>query len=838
MSNRVLAAAAAILLVTAFAAADGPLTTALETTHPPVIDGVADDPCWLNRSPEDSFVRLKTGEPAASQTRFMAARDDANLYLFIACAEPNPDELKMNFTDHDDALWANDCVEIFLDPTNTRQEYAHIIVNPAGAIHDAWVVQGGLSHDATWESGAWVSCQVNQWNWTAEIAVPVGALKLAAGGSDIWGFNVAREKKTDPGELSAWAFTGRGFHDASRFGELSDMDLNYSRFMISTFRPALEKVRFDSAAARSLSGVLTIPTSVSGREARILQVRVTLQQAGQTRVDVAHRTETIPAGPSTLQVPIRLDEPGKYTCTLRLVDPETGTWVHMKQFDLDLDISPMEVTLTKPWYRNSIYSSCPVNEIVADVELLLEGEQWHEQAMDVTLTGPSGAAVFHAQQHFSSQGTSVVAVPVHEISDGTCTLTISADIHGEILSRSLQIHKLPPADHEVCLDEDGQVLVDGEPFFPWGFMGAGPDERLAEAGYNLIHTYVARYSHRNDELMPWLDKCHELGLQVVMYPYPGKVGFHGYKGTPEFTDEDVAEIRAFVKKYKDHPALFGWYMCDEPRGQQWRDSLTRIADVVREVDPYHPTIALDNGANGLLGLQEIGDILWIDPYPGFGVKTGPHVPMGQKVVLALQDVFRGLEDTSKPLWIAPQAFSYAGDDPEKQKVERAPTYLEERSMTYMALVHYVDGVVYYAWAYAKRFPELRVGLLHGLSNEMQVLMPALLGGEDVGAETMCDPMDAIIHTRALRHEGNLYVIATNITPIECIGYVRAEALSGEYQVLSEGRTIGVSDDGTINDHFDGYATHIYTDRTDLPQMKTLEEIAAMIAGAKEAGTEQ
>ncbi|MFO7946130.1 MAG: sugar-binding protein [Armatimonadota bacterium] len=838
MCNRLLVLASAILLVTSVIAADTPVTRAIATTYPPVIDGIADDACWLNRSPEDSFVRLKTQEPAASQTRFMTARDASHLYIFAACDEPNPGELRMNFTDHDDALWANDCVEVFLDPTNNRQEYAHIIVNPAGAIHDSWVVQGGLSHDASWESGAWVSCQVNQWNWTAEIAIPLGALKLAAGGSDTWGFNVAREKKTEPRELSAWAFTGRGFHDASRFGELSGMDLDYSRFMISTSRPTLEEVRFDTPAAAALSGSLTIPTTVSGRDARTLQVHVTLQQAGKTPMGMEQTTETIPAGQSTLQVPIKLDEPGEYTCTLRLVDPETGTWVHMKKFDLDLDVSPLEVTLQKPWYRNSIYSTCPVNEIVADVKLLLRSEKWYEQVLDIALRDSSGEAFFEGKQHFSSQGTCVVAVPVHDMPDGTYTLKASTGVGGQTLSRSLKVHKLPPADHEVCLDQDGHVLVDGEPFFPWGFMGAGPDERLAEAGYNLIHTYVARYSHRDDRLMPWLDECHDLGLQVVMYPYPGKTGFHGYNGKPEFTDEEITEIRAFVEKYKDHPALFGWYMCDEPRGQQWRESLEMIAGVVRETDPYHPTIALDNGANGLLGLQQIGDILWIDPYPGFGVGTGPHVPMGQKVILAVDDVFRGLDDDTKPLWIAPQAFSYAGDDPEKQKVERAPTYLEERSMTYMALVHHVDGVVYYAWAYAKTFPELRVGLLRGLSKEMQVLMPALLDGEDVGGETMCEPTEAIIHTRAIRHDGNLCVIATNITPIECTGYVYSAGLSGEYQVLSEGRMVKVSGDGAIVDTFAPYATHIYTDQTDLPEMKTLTEIAAMIADAQEEGAEE
>jgi hypothetical protein len=117
---------------------------------------------------------------------------------------------------------------------------------------------------------------------------------------------------------------------------------------------------------------------------------------------------------------------------------------------------------------------------------------------------------------------------------------------------------------------------------------------------------------------------------------------------------------------------------------------------------------------------------------------------------------------------------------------------------------------------------------------MQILMPVLLEGEDVGGETMCEPEDGIIHTRAISYDGHIYVIACNMTEKPCKGYVRAKGIRGIMNVLSEDRTVEVSGDGAIDDQFDAYATHIYTTRTDLPELRSLDDIADMIAAAVKA----
>ena len=135
---------------------------------------------------------------------------------------------------------------------------------------------------------------------------------------------------------------------------------------------------------------------------------------------------------------------------------------------------------------------------------------------------------------------------------------------------------------------------------------------------------------------------------------------------------------------------------------------------------------------------------------------------------------------------------------------------EERTLTYLAAI------------------------TEALAEEMRRDGDVLVMGEDVGGETMCEPEDGIIHTRSISHEGHIYVIACNMTEKPCKGYVRAMGIRGIMNVLSEDRTVEVSGDGTIDDQFDAYATHIYTTRTDLPELRSLDDIADMIAAAVKA----
>ena len=61
-----------------------------------------------------------------------------------------------------------------------------------------------------------------------------------------------------------------------------------------------------------------------------------------------------------------------------------------------------------------------------------------------------------------------------------------------------------------------------------------------------------------------------------------------------------------------------------------------------------------------------------------------------------------------------------------------------------------------------------------------------------------------------KHGGKEFIFAVNTMPEEAQITLSGKDLpDGEYRVLGENRTVAVKD-GTLNDSFPGYMTHIYT----------------------------
>jgi hypothetical protein len=149
------------------------------------------------------------------------------------------------------------------------------------------------------------------------------------------------------------------------------------------------------------------------------------------------------------------------------------------------------------------------------------------------------------------------------------------------------------------------LLRDGTPHFVkgacvWGhedYKIYAPLEELAAAGANSARTY-----HEKDA-QSTLDRAEKLGLTVTL-------GFDivpARSGT-DFSDaQTVAAIeqrlRAYVKKYKDHPALLAWGLGNELELSQNDPNkrvpifraLNRLAQVAKQLDPNHPTVIVVAG---------------------------------------------------------------------------------------------------------------------------------------------------------------------------------------------------------------------------------------------------
>lgn len=181
--------------------------------------------------------------PPPYRTRFRALWNEHGLAVRFDVCDLKPWH---TMTRHDDPIWQEEVVEIFLDPTRLGRDYAEVEISPINIVTDlairtphpqlrnelAWdwaglestVVPGtcgGLSADS-WSALAWLP-----WNGLHGLAPAVDRL-VPPGPADRWRFNVFRIKRPHgPSEperdalYAAWSVPdGPSFHAPEAFRDL------------------------------------------------------------------------------------------------------------------------------------------------------------------------------------------------------------------------------------------------------------------------------------------------------------------------------------------------------------------------------------------------------------------------------------------------------------------------------------------------------------------------------------------------------------------------------------------------------------------------------------------
>jgi len=96
---------------------------------------------------------------------------------------------------------------------------------------------------------------------------------------------------------------------------------------------------------------------------------------------------------------------------------------------------------------------------------------------------------------------------------------------------------------------------------------------LASIGVTVLHP-ISPFVPGN--LTEYMDRIAQLGMY---FQYDLQ---HVWTNATEVTIE--------VNKYKDHPAMFGWYIADEPDGPGISPaSLIAANNLIKSLDPFHPT---------------------------------------------------------------------------------------------------------------------------------------------------------------------------------------------------------------------------------------------------------
>jgi hypothetical protein len=177
----------------------------------------------------------------------------------------------------------------------------------------------------------------------------------------------------------------------------------------------------------------------------------------------------------------------------------------------------------------------------------------------------------------------------------------------------------------VTIDKQGsfyQLLVDGEPYY---IKGAGGDREialLAESGANTLRTWGT------DQTEVLIDQAHENGLMVAagLWINHERHGFDYNDATA--VANHVAEHKAAVDRFKDHPALLMWVIGNEveinySNLKVW-DAIEEVAAYIKQVDPNHPIMVVTAHAvpeviNAMMERAPSVDIMGMNTYAGITV---------------------------------------------------------------------------------------------------------------------------------------------------------------------------------------------------------------------------
>ncbi len=748
---------------------DLPLAAVARAPLPPVIDGHLSDECWSFAPPIATFSDRFGEGVAKEKTVFRLLYDETSIYIGARCYDDRMADVISMTTTHDSAVYTDNCIEVFLQPPEAGEQYYHLALNTLGTTFDELC---GVGPEA-WEPNIERQTRSSDECWEAELAVRLSDLgHPVIGPATRWRAGLYRVALPS-GQMQNWSCVeGGGWHSPQRFGIL--------QFTDQTAQARLP-------GGRTVNIATEAPPTLGGNEL-LVSVEGQTPPGSVLRVDVLPADETPPSsqllpveGPWAGSVAYCIESFGRGYITATLCDGETAVAYSRAVLPYHLekvDVFPFVVQLGQPYYSTEKVAS-------ATVEVNLRPEQVLGARVVAQLR--LGAELLHeTTAEVKEAGTLRVELPVDDLDEGTYALHYALRLaDGTVVAeQERSLTKLPEdvSPRIVTFDERHVCYLDGEPFFPLGFMLADPRRENSEAGYNVSVLGL----DPNDESQEVLNRALANGQLVIGHicQYLRHV-------------DDLDRIRETVSRFKDHPALFGWYTADEP--EAYNDTpaeLEQAYRIVKEIDPYHPVIVLTNAPGMFPFYANAADVVMADPYP----IPGHPISLVSEWTEAAR---RGLNDT-KPVWMTPQGFGWkelGGEhgDP--------PTDEEFRNMLYQALIHGAKGIIWWPWSvpFHNHWEAFRQ-----MGAECNALREVLLLGEPVPGMPPDAAVQDGIHYRAWLHEGQITIVAANVEReprrLELNGPFADEA-----EVLFEDRRLRVQE-GRLSDEFESIAVHVYRTR--------------------------
>jgi hypothetical protein len=669
--------------------------------------------------------------------------------------------------------------------------------------------------------------------WRVELRIPFGTVVLGADAGGTWLWNVSRERHAGGAlELTSWAPMRRNFHQPKLFGKLTGMPEDYS-----PFRFRVEEPRVD--VSRAGSGVATLGMSLTVRNEtgteRTVVPSAYLLDDPKSRVEAEALKLGNGEAATVRFTPLESRGSASETNVVFALREADGRLPRAVVKSLSSEYKPVTVTVLKPCYRNCIYASEGLKEIEFEVELSAQVAQsmvhgaWKLEREDGETVAVGALSEGKTGERFT---VSLRNVPVG-------TLRLSVEVYGaggvQQARTETTIRKLPPppAGHEVRIDENRNVLVDGKPIMPIGWYGNIPteDPRADVVALQDIETPVVLTV---PDASPVRKAFEERGTYSIASVENGRLyySFNLWQAGKEALrptqdeyqrldepSEDVKRMaRELVECVRGEPGLLGYYVADEPEIHNCRSSyLEAYYRYLAEIDPYHPVFVTNDTIDGIVTHgYKCADVLDPDPYS----PEWDYVPNFLKKV---NEVGSRGKATYVTLWHS------TGQTHMNQEMGTAPPYPYRvfRNQYFASVAYGAKGFTAYTSSFFMPEIEYRYGLPH-VWRELRLLQPAIVAPAPAQGPTVEGAPDLAAWAREV--DGHVYLILIHHKPgkEDCaVSWGPLKRLKS-LAVMSEGREVSVQE-GAFRDHFAEGDVHIYTDDPKARDLPTVQSIVDELA---------
>lgn len=336
------------------------------------------------------------------------------------------------------------------------------------------------------------------------------------------------------------------------------------------------------------------------------------------------------------------------------------------------------------------------------------------------------------------------------------------------------------------------LLKNNEIFFPLGLYTV-PDFAFSEvkkAGFNSVIAYEGYYNpygktFDKEKLQSYLDNAQKNGIFVLL-----SLCRNYYVAWRRRADEpNLSNIADMITMFKNHPALLGYYIADEPYGDSFRDAVNKVNSLVKKLDPEKITMLVLCNIEETIRFKDSADILGFDIYPI------PSRPVS--LVSKTMDAARAILRDEKPVWLVAQAFGG------QESWFREPTPQEARCMAYLGIVHGAKGLFWFTYkpSYEPLWNELAK-----LNKEITELAPILLAEGPVSVGRLIGTPS--VHYWCREFADKIVIIAVNESLEACEASFTVMGYVSKVEEMFEKRNLIIKD-GSFKDNFIPQGTHVY-----------------------------